>query len=135
LARLNRLEEICDVFPSEILLPAVGQGALGLVARSDDSDVRSLLARLDHPPSHQEVLAERGLLAALEAGCRAPVAARARVASDSLELSAGVFSEDGKRSLRDKASGSALDAEALGRSLAGRLLERGAAELISGDAR
>jgi hydroxymethylbilane synthase len=81
------------------------------------------------------VLAERGLLAGLEAGCRAPVAARARFVSGSLELSAGVFSEDGTRSIREQVSGSALDAEALGHSLAERLLERGAAELISGDAR
>jgi len=133
LARLNRLEEICDVFPSDILLPAVGQGALGLVARSDDSQVRSMLARLDHTASHQEVLAERAVLARLEAGCRAPVAARAQAADSSLDLSAGVFSQDGARILRERASGPALEAEALGRSVAERLLERGAADLISSE--
>jgi hydroxymethylbilane synthase len=131
LARLNRLEEICDVFPSDILLPAVGQGALGLVARSDDSQVRSMLARLDHTASHQEVLAERALLARLEAGCRAPVAARARASDGSLDLSGGVFSEDGARILRERESGPALEAEALGRTVAERLLEIGAAGLIS----
>ncbi|HEY6930014.1 MAG TPA: hydroxymethylbilane synthase, partial [Thermoanaerobaculia bacterium] len=88
LARLGRLDEICDVFSPDVLLPAVGQGALALVARVGDADVRSLLSRLDHGPSHQEVLAERGLLARLEAGCRAPVAARARVSGGVLDLSA-----------------------------------------------
>jgi len=132
LARLGRLEEISDVFTGEILLSAPGQGALALIARGGDSDVRSLLSRLDHPPSHQEVLAERGLLARLEAGCRAPVAARARVEAGALGLAAGVFSTDGARSLKEEASGSALEAEAIGHEVADRLLEAGAAELISG---
>ncbi|HEX7252816.1 MAG TPA: hydroxymethylbilane synthase [Thermoanaerobaculia bacterium] len=131
LARLGRLDEICDVFTPDVLLPAVGQGALALVARVGDADVRSLLSRLDHAPSHQEVLAERGLLARLEAGCRGPVGARARVSGGVLDLSAGVFSPDGVRSLREQASGPALEAEGIGRAAAERLLERGAAALIS----
>jgi len=131
LARLGRLAEISDVFTPDVLLPAVGQGALALIARVDDADVRSLLSRLDHPPSHQEVLAERGLLARLEAGCHAPVAARARVSGGLLDLSAGVFSPDGARSLREQASGPAIEAEGIGRAVAERLLDRGAAALIS----
>jgi hydroxymethylbilane synthase len=133
LARLGRLEEICDNFPHGVLLPAVGQGALALIGRSDDSDVRSVLSRLDDPPSHQEVLAERGLLAGLEAGCRAPVAASARVENGTLDLTAGVFAEDGSRSLREEASGSALEGEEIGRAVAERLLARGAADLMPGE--
>ena len=134
LARLARLDEICDVFPREVLLPAVGQGALALIARTADDDVRAVLSRLDDPPSHQEALAERGLLARLQAGCRAPVAGRAEVTDGSLRLTAGVFSPDGLRALREEARGAALEAEAIGRGLAERLLERGASEFISEDA-
>jgi hydroxymethylbilane synthase len=100
------------------------------VSRSDDQAVRALLARVDDETSHAEVLAERGLLATLEAGCRAPVAARARVEGESLTLTAGVFSEDGKRVLKEEGSGLPAEAIALGRSVAEKLLARGAADLI-----
>lgn len=130
LARLGRLEEISDVFSPDVLLPAVGQGALALVSRAEDGDVRALLARLDDADSHASVLAERSLLAALEAGCRAPVAGRARVASGELHLTAGVFSGDGSRVLREEGSGRAAEGIAIGRAVAEKLLARGAAELI-----
>jgi hydroxymethylbilane synthase len=130
LVRLGRLAEATEVFSQEVLLPAVGQGALALVSRSDDDPVRALLARIDDAGSHAEVLAERGLLAALEAGCRAPVAARGRIEGDALRLSAGVFSQDGARVLKEEASGLPAEAIALGRSVAEKLLARGAAELI-----
>ena len=131
LARLDRLDEIAEVFSEEILLPAVGQGALALVARrGDDAVLRSLL-QIDDSSSHSEVLAERSMLRGLEAGCRAPVAGRAHVTGGNLRLTGGVFSADGSRVLRDAAEGPAADAESIGRSLADRLLARGAADLIA----
>jgi hydroxymethylbilane synthase len=130
LARLGRLEEISEVFSPDVLLPAVGQGALALVSLAEDGDVRALLARLDDADSHASVLAERSLLAALEAGCRAPVAGRARVANGQLHLTAGVFSADGSRVLREEGSGRTAEGIAVGRAVAEKLLARGAAELI-----
>jgi hydroxymethylbilane synthase len=130
LARLSRLEEIAEVFSESVMLPAAGQGALGIVARADDAGTRALLAHLDDPASHDEILAERSLLERLEAGCRAPVAARARVADRSLALEAAVLSADGTRVVRDSRSGEAADAVGLGRAAAEELLSRGAAELI-----
>ena len=133
LARLGRLEEIVEAFPDDVLLPAVGQGALAIVTREGDGDTRGALEGLDHEQSHAEVLAERGLLAGLEAGCRAPVAARARVAAGNLTLTGAVFATDGSRMLRDTSEGllADTDAAALGRGLADRLLERGAAALMA----
>jgi hydroxymethylbilane synthase len=130
LARLGRLEEIVEAFPDELLLPAVGQGALAVIAREGDRDTRQAIAKLDHPDSHAEVLAERGVLAALEAGCRAPVAARARVDAGNLTLTGAVFAVDGSRALRGNAEGAAVDAVAIGRELASGLLAQGAAALI-----
>lgn len=130
LARLGLLSEMTELFPPEVLLPAVGQGALGLVSRSGDGEVRALLARVDDAPSHAEVLAERSLLTALEAGCRAPVAGRARAEGETLVLTAGVFAADGSRVLREEAAGRPTEAIALGRAVAQKLLARGAAELI-----
>jgi hydroxymethylbilane synthase len=130
LARLGRLDEIVEAFPDEILLPAVGQGALAVITREDDRETRQAVSGLDHAESHAEVLAERGLLAGLEAGCRAPVAARSRVAAGNLTLTGAVFAVDGSRMLRGDADGPAVDAAAIGRGLAHRLLEKGAAVLI-----
>lgn len=132
LARLGRLEEVSDVFPPEVLLPAVGQGALALFSRADDGRTRELLGAIDDEGSHREALAERSLLATLEAGCRAPVAGRARAAGGALTLEAGVFAEDGSRVLRERSSGAQADAESLGRTVAERLLARGAASLLAG---
>ncbi len=135
LARLGLLAEMTELFPPGVLLPAVGQGALALVSRSDNGEVRALLGRLDDAPSHAEVLAERSLLAALEAGCRAPVAGLARAQGETLRLTAAVFAEDGSRALREEVSGIPAEAIALGRAVAEKLLARGAAELIAANSR
>ena len=75
LRRLGLDEHIAQVLPLELLLPAVGQGALALETRGDDRATRQLVAGLDHPPTHAAVLAERAMLAALQGGCLAPIAA------------------------------------------------------------
>jgi hydroxymethylbilane synthase len=131
LARLSRLDELTEIFPESVILPAIGQGALGIVARADGGRVRSLLGGIDDPASHAEALAERSLLARLEAGCRAPVAALARATGQALSLEAAVFAADGSRLLRARSEGAAVDAEAIGRELAERLLAQGAGELIA----
>jgi hydroxymethylbilane synthase len=131
LARLQRLDEITEVLPPSVMLPALGQGALAIVARRGDAAVRDLVARLDDPPSHRAVDAERALLLLLEAGCRAPVAGLARMLGTRLVLTGAVFAPDGSRTLREESESNAEDAEALGTDVARRLIERGAAELIA----
>jgi hydroxymethylbilane synthase len=131
LARLGLLREITEELPVSVMLPAVGQGALALVARADDGAVRERIAALDHLPSHREATAERTLLELLEAGCRAPVAGLARAGNGTLRLEGAVFAPDGSRTLRAGATGDEDDPGALGREVARRLLEQGAAELIT----
>lgn len=131
LARLGRLAEISEVLPATLLLPAVGQGALAIFARTDDSEILSLLETLDDAASRREVEAERSLLATLEAGCRAPVAGLARVRDERLTVSAAVFSPNGATALREEVAGLARDAADLGRAAGQRLLERGAAALMA----
>ncbi len=130
LTRLGRLEEISEVFSSEVLLPAIGQGALALVIRRGDARVAEIVAALDDPASHRAALAERTLLRFLQAGCRAPLAGLATEKDGLLRLSAGVFSPGGDRVLRDEGSGPAEEPESLGQAVAEKLLARGAAELI-----
>jgi hydroxymethylbilane synthase len=130
LKRLGFADRISAVIPWQTMLPAVGQGALAIETRSDDEQVRSVLAPLDHAPSHHAVLAERTLLLQLRAGCLAPVGAWGRFENGGLLLDAVVLSADGFRRL--SASDSATDdPTALGRRVAEQLLAQGAAQLIA----
>ncbi|MBW1992548.1 MAG: hydroxymethylbilane synthase [Deltaproteobacteria bacterium] len=113
------------------MLPAVGQGALGLEIRDQDQEMQELLAFLDDPPSRLAVSAERAFLERLEGGCLVPVAALAVVQEDRLELEALISDLEGRHLLRERTSGPAAAAADLGRSLAERLLDLGGREILS----
>jgi hydroxymethylbilane synthase len=130
LRRLGRDDRIRQVLPPEIMLPAVGQGALGLETRVDDLSTRAIVARLDHLATHTAVLAERAMLAALHGGCMAPIAAWARLENGSLVLTGRVLARDGTRKLEASLFDVTDEPEALGRRVAEELLAQGAAELI-----
>ncbi|HUY89877.1 MAG TPA: hydroxymethylbilane synthase [Pirellulales bacterium] len=132
LERLGLAGEITQVLPKTLMLPAVGQGALGLETRSDDSPTRSALVPLDDRETHAALLAERALLATLLGGCLAPVGAWGRVEGDLLRLSAVVLSQDGVQRIAAEVAGDLAAAAELGQSAAAELLSRGAAELIAG---
>ena len=129
LARLGRLAEITETFAIDVVLPAPGQGALAVECRSDDPTLAGLLARLDHAATRAAVIAERSLLATLEAGCTAPVGAYA-VVDDALTLTGAVVAPDGTRMLRSMVTGSVDAADSIGRRLAEDLLAQGAADLM-----
>ncbi|MGA8573791.1 MAG: hydroxymethylbilane synthase [Desulfobaccales bacterium] len=131
LHRLGLGQAYRGLLPETEMLPAVGQGALGLEVRADDRRLNELLAFLDHPPSRVAVTGERAFLARLEGGCRVPVAALGRLAGDSLTLEALICDPEGKRCLRDRASGPQDQAWALGTELADRLLSRGGREILA----
>jgi hydroxymethylbilane synthase len=134
LARLDRLSEATEVIDPLTVLPAPAQGALAIECRSDDEEVLALLAALDHPDSRTAVVAERALLAHLEAGCTAPVGALAQVAEgddgDEIYLRGLVAALDGTDAVRLSATGPTSDAAEVGRRLAAELLDLGAAELM-----
>ncbi len=126
LVRIGRLDAVTQIFDPDEMLPAPGQGALAVECRSDRPDLADLLARADDPATRAATTAERTLLAALEAGCSAPVGGYA-AGADGLRLRAVVVAADGETALRASASGSPDEAEHLGRSVAAELLRRGAA--------
>lgn len=131
LKRLGLAEKIRHVIPRSQMLPAVGQGALGIETRADDAPTRDLLAPLNDDHSHQAVIAERTLLHALGTGCMAPVGALARVESDRLHLQAAVLAWDGSRRVTAAATRHMADANELGRVVAEDLLAQGAGDLIA----
>jgi hydroxymethylbilane synthase len=131
LKRLGYAERISQVIPPFAMLPAVGQGALGLEVRSDDESIFKTVQTLDHPPTHAAVTCERTLLAELRAGCMAPVGAWARVEGNRMRLSAAVLSGDGRRRVAVSLLDQDKSSEELGRLAARELLALGAAELIA----
>jgi hydroxymethylbilane synthase len=134
LARLDRLEEITEVIDPLQMLPAPAQGALAIECRADDDELLELLAALDDPDARAAVDAERALLAALEAGCTAPVGALAEVAEgdngSELFLRGLVAAVDGTDVVRLSATGPTSDALGVGSRLAAELLDLGAADLM-----
>lgn len=140
LHRLGFDQQITQRFTSDELLPAVGQGALGLETRRGDEEINAVVQALSHGPSHFAVVIERTTLRTLRAGCLTPLAAHATIHADSVRLSARVFSSDYSEMIEQhwswpftSSSASAFDlsqAEAWGQQAASDLTELGADELI-----
>ncbi len=131
LRRLGLERHVSQRFEHAVLLPAVGQGALGIEVRAGDVATRAIVERLDDAASHAAVLAERTLLAALQGGCLAPIGAWARVeAGGRMRLDAAVLSADGKMRLADGGEDALAAAVALGNRVAAALLDAGAGRLI-----
>jgi hydroxymethylbilane synthase len=135
LSRLGRLGAVTETLDPLQVLPAPAQGALAVECRADDEHTRQVLAALDDAATRACVVAERTTLAALEAGCSAPVAAYAELAEGEdgpeLFLRASVTALDGSDGVRGSTTGPPTEAERLGRELAAELLDRGAAELMA----
>ena len=117
-----------EVFDPQVFMPAPAQGALAVECRTDDAAARAAIDKLADASATAESTAERSVLATLEAGCTAPVAATAVRNDDKVALRAGVFALDGSRQLVEEAEGT--DPAELGRRVAEALLERGAAALM-----
>ncbi len=130
LARLGWLERATEILPTDVMLPAPGQGALAVEMRSDDAGAREVALSIDDRDSRLATAAERAFLRGLGGGCRVPIAALAVVEGDELRLRGLVADAEGRRVLRAELTGSASDAEAMGIRLAEELLSQGAAALL-----
>ena len=130
LRRMGLSERITQSLPIGLMLPAIGQGALGLELRRDDHDMKAILAFLDHYPTRVAVMAERSFLRELKGGCELPVAAHARHDGKIVYLDALVASPDGKRVFRNSMEGPADEAGLIGARLARMLLDSGAQQIL-----
>ncbi|HEY0404410.1 MAG TPA: hydroxymethylbilane synthase, partial [Pyrinomonadaceae bacterium] len=135
LRRLGLAERISAAIPTAEILPAVGQGALAIETRVDDSEALRLLAPLEDLRTRLACTAERSLLRSLGGGCQLPIAAHAIVEDNRLRLEGLVAGLSGDVVIRDSLEGPATEASALGETLGRRLLKRGADSLLSGLAR
>jgi hydroxymethylbilane synthase len=146
LARIGHTDLVSEIFEPDDMVPAPGQGALAVECRTDNTEVAELLASVDHAPTRAAVTAERSLLAALEAGCSAPVGAyaiqtgisRLHLEGVILGVPAASFqpavldsaAASGRMVIRERGEADAADATRLGRELAARMLALGAADLM-----
>lgn len=131
LKRLNFSERIRTLIHVDDILPAAGQGVLGIECRSNDRETENLIRVLNHETSHTAVLAERAMCRYLGGGCHVPIGSFAEIVNDQILLRALVASNDGKRILRVKLTGNLADAEELGTQAAKNLIAQGARELLA----
>jgi hydroxymethylbilane synthase len=128
--RLGLAHRITQMFDEEYMLPAVGQGALGIETRSSDPETSAIVARLDDLASRSCITAERALLHELQGGCQVPLGAWAHLSKGELHLEAAVFSVDGREFARCDESGDAADPDGLGARLGKILIEAGADRIL-----
>lgn len=131
LIRLAMPERIREYIEPEVMLPANGQGAVGIECRTADADIKALLAPLEDKTTRYRVLAERAMNQALEGGCQVPIGSYATVnEKGELFLRGLVGAIDGSTILRNEVSGAIADGETLGQTLAEQLLAQGADKIL-----
>lgn len=130
LRRLGWAGRITEYVDASVICPAVGQGALAIETRDDDSPGALLARKLDHAASRAAVTAERAVLRAMGGGCQVPIGAYAQVTGESIALQAIVISPDGAKVFRGNRTGVAAEASSIGQDLAEDLLARGAREIL-----
>lgn len=128
--RLGSRDRITEILSAEIMLPAVGQGALGIETRESDREISQLAASLNDAETQACVTAERDLLRELEGGCQVPLGAWAQISEGQLRIVACLLSVDGKECLRRELSGAMDDAEGIGRRLGTILREAGGDRIL-----
>ena len=130
LARLGWTERISQFIAEEIMIPAIGQGALALEIRKDDYDIQQKIAFLNHEESAVAVEAERAFLKVFGGGCQLPIAAHAKVCGGYLSLTGLIGSPDASTVIRSEESGSTAECIQIGERLGKRLLEQGGREIL-----
>ena len=131
LHRLGFEEKVSQLIPFDLMLPAVGQGAVAVEVRDGDEQVLEMTARLDDEPTRICITAERAFLRRLEGGCQVPIGALATLENGRIRLDGMVASLDGSVVFSEHVDGVAGDAETLGTRLAATLIDRGADNLLS----
>ena len=131
LERLGHGDRIKAVIPSNVCLPAVGQGALAIECRTNDAEVRQMLDFLNDAPTVYATNAERAFLGLLEGGCQVPIGVHADVEGDKIKIEAIIAALDGSTVLRDTVEGPASDAVALGQALGRKMLANGGQEILA----
>ena len=128
--RLGLEDRISERIPADIILPAIGQGAIGIQMRAGDDDVMEIVASLNHETTQQQVETERVVSRRLFGGCQLPIAAYAEIDKEQINICAMVGRVDGSEIIKDSVNGNLQQREALGLQLAETLLKNGADDIL-----
>ena len=131
LERLGHGDRISSLIPADVCLPAVGQGALAIEARTEDKEVREMLSFLNDLNTKQATDAERAFLGLLEGGCQVPIGVHADIDGENIRIEAIIAALDGSTILRDTINGKADDAVSLGQQLGKKMLAAGGQEILA----
>lgn len=131
LERLGHGDRISSLIPADVCLPAVGQGALAIEARTEDKEVRDMLSFLNDLTTKQATDAERAFLGLLEGGCQVPIGVHADVEGENIRIEAIIAALDGSTILRDTINGKTDDAVSLGQQLGKKMLAAGGQEILA----
>ena len=131
LERLGHGDRISSLISADVCLPAVGQGALAIEARTEDKEVREMLNFLNDLNTKQATDAERAFLGLLEGGCQVPIGVHADVEGENIRIEAIIAALDGSTILRDTINGKADDAVSLGQQLGKKMLAAGGQEILA----
>lgn len=131
LERLGHADRIREIISTTVCLPAVGQGALAIECRSDNKEVRDMLAFLNDLSTKQATDAERAFLGLIEGGCQVPIGVHAEVENDNVKIEAVIASLDGSKVLRNNITGPAVNAADLGRKLGQQMLAEGGEQILA----
>lgn len=130
LHRLGYDERIKEIIPYSFCLPAVGQGALAIECRTDNTKIRQMLQFLNDQPTKQATDAERAFLGLIEGGCQVPIGVHAITSNDKITVTAVIASLNGSKILRDTITGEATDAVSLGQKLGQKMLDQGGQAIL-----
>ena len=128
--RLGFQDKITQYIKTDEMLPAVGQGALGIEVRKNDPQIISIVEKMNDPETHIAVIGERAFLHEMSGSCQVPIAAFATISGSEICLEGMVAQIDGSTLIKEKISGPTEDAQNLGKSLAKRILDLGAKEIL-----
>jgi hydroxymethylbilane synthase len=131
LKRLGHQARVTEILDEDLMLPAIGQGALAIVCRTNDTKAGQILAALEHAATRIGITAERALLRALGGSCQVPVAGKAVVTGDRLKVKGLIATLDGKRVLRASVEGPSSAAQELGWETGQTLIADGASEILA----
>jgi hydroxymethylbilane synthase len=131
LQRLGLEKYITEIIDPEVILPAVSQGAIAIETRIGDTEIETLMSKINHTETWNAVVAERAFLAELQGGCQVPLGCFSSITNEKLTLSGFVASIDGKRYIRETISGELAEGAKLGIALAAIMQEKGAAEILN----
>ncbi len=131
LERMGFKNEVTEIFPADVLLPAPGQGILAVECREDDVEIHEMLSQINHKDSSISGFTERAFLSTLEGGCQVPVGCYARIKEERINIMGLIASPDGSEIIKEEVEGSLEIHESLGKELALRILNEGGRDILS----